>query len=113
MDDKYKLGKLLVYYQCRLENIHKDLSDIIYNVKLNEYSCIENDNIRKYRIRKYFLNELESIDTKILRDDTIHRDCKNIDAILYYYFFTMLNTKYCGDEVYQKIKYYLYGKYSI
>ena len=113
MDDKYNLGKLLAYYQCRLEDIHKDLSSIIYNVKLNEYSYIKNDNIRKYRICKYFLNELESIDTNILRDDTIRRDCKNIDAILYYYFFSMLNTKYCGDGVYQKIKYYFYGKYGI
>lgn len=113
MEDKYRLGKLLAYYQCELENVHKELEDIIFNTKLKEYNYIENDNIRKYRIRRYFLNEIENIDINILRDDTIRNDCKNIDALLYYYFFTMLNSKYYGDEVYQKIKYYLYGKCGI
>ena len=113
MKSKYKLGKLLAYYQCGLEDIHEELEDIIYNVKLNEYSYIENDNIRKYKIRKYFLNELEDIDTNILRDDTIRRDCNNVDALLYYYFFSMLNNKYYGDEVYSRIKHYLYGKCGI
>lgn len=113
MDDKYKLGKLLAYCKCELEDIHKEIEDIIYDVKRKEYNYIENDNIRKYRIRKYFLNEIESIDANILRDDTIRRDCKNIDTILYYYFFSVLNTKYCGDGVYNKIKHYLYGKYGI
>ena len=113
MDDKYKLGKLLAYYQCELEDVHKELEDIIFNTKLKEYSYIENDSIRKYKIRRYFLNEIESIDINILRDNTIRCDCKNIEALLYYYFFTILNTKYCGDEVYSRIKYYLYGKYGI
>lgn len=113
MDDKYKLGKLLAYYKCELEDIHKEIEDIIYDVKRKEYNYIENDNIHKYRIRKYFLNEIESIDANILRDDTIRRDCGNIDALLYYYFFTILNAKYCGDEAYSRIKYYLYGKYGI
>ena len=113
MEDKYKIGKLLAYYQCELEKVHKEIEDIIYDVKLKEYNHIENDSICKYRIRKYFLNEIESIDANVLRDDTIRRDCKNIDALLYYYFFMILNTKYCGDEVYRRIKYYLYGKYGI
>ena len=113
MKSKYKLSKLLAFYKCELENVHKELEDIIYDIKQKEYNYIKNDNIREYKIRKYFLHEIEGIDTNILRDDTIRRDCKNIDAILYYYFFSMLNNTSCGDEVYQKIKYYLYGKYGI
>lgn len=113
MGDKYKLGKLLAFYKCELENVHKELEDIIYDVKRKEYNYIKNDNIRNCRIRKYFLNEIEDIDINILRDDTIRNDCKNIDTLLYYYFFSMLNNRYCDDEVYQKIKYYFYGKYGI
>ena len=110
MKDKYKLGKLLAFYQCGLEDIHKELEDIIFDIKLKEYNNIKNNNIRKYKIRKYFLNEIESIDINILRDDTIRRECNDIDALLYYYFFSMLNNKYCGDEVYRRIKQYLYKK---
>jgi hypothetical protein len=113
MDNKYKIGKLLACYQCELEDIHKELEDIIYDVKQKEYSYIKNDNIRKYKIRKYFLNEIEDIDTNILRDDTIRSDCSNVDALLYYYFFSMLNNKYYGDEVYNRIKHYLYNKCGI
>nr|DAH99913.1 MAG TPA: hypothetical protein [Caudoviricetes sp.] len=113
MDDKCKLGKLLAFYKCELEDIHEELENIIFDTKRKEYNYIKNDNIRNYRIRRYFLNQIEGIDTSILRDDTIRRDCKNIDSLLYYYFFTMLNNKYCGDESYNRIKYYLYGKYGI
>lgn len=113
MENKYKLGKLLAFYKCELENVHEELEDIIYDVKLKEYSYIENNSIRKYRIRKNFLNEIESVDINILRDDTIRRDCRNIDALLYYYFFSMLNNRYCGDEAYRRIKHYLYMKYGI
>ena len=113
MDKKYKLCKLLTYYRCQLEEAHKELEDIIYDVKYSEYGYIKNDNIKKYKIRRYFLNEIEDIDTNVLRDDTIRRDCENIDALLYYYFFSMLNNKYYGEEVYNRVKYYLYGKYGI
>lgn len=113
MENKYKLGKLFVYYQCQVEDVLQVMKYIIYDVKRNEYRYIKNDNIREYKIRRELLDEIEEIDTNILRDDTIRRDCSNIDALLYYYFFSMLNNKYYGDEVYSRIKHYLYGKCGV